>query len=220
MKDITILAHRGISNNLSEDNTLDAFCKIKYIKSKYRLGIEFDVQITLDNELILFHDSNLEDLVIEKSSYLSIKKKKDNIPKFEDLVKEFDNTEYILNIELKNYNNDDSRLKIFSNILLKVINKYNIKYIISSYEKMLINELKNKKIENCFYISENLKDKNTDITSFSLMPFYDNLKGVYTLYDTDAFDESVIGDIINKDVLFLITDNVEKLNSYLNSILI
>lgn len=220
MNDITILAHRGISNNSFEDNTLEAFCRIKEINSKFQLGVEFDVQITLDDELILFHDSNLEDLVIEKSLYSSIINKKSNVPRLEDLFKEFHNTDYILNIELKCYNDNSSRVKIFSNILLKIINKYNIKYIISSYKKELINELKNKKAINCFYISEDLKDKNTDITKFDLYQFYNNVKGVYTLYDKDNFDEIVIKDIIKNNVIYLITDNVEKLNNYLNRILI
>ena len=220
MNDITILAHRGISNNSFEDNTLEAFCRVKEINSKFKLGLEFDVQITLDNELILFHDSNLEDIVVERSLYSSILDKKSNIPRLEDLFKEFHNTDYILNIELKYYNDNNSRVKTFSNILLKIINKYNIKYIISSYKKELINELKNKKIENCFYISENLKDKSTDITKFDLYQFYNNVKGVYTLYDGENFDESVINDIIKSNIIYLITDNVEKLNSYLNRILI
>ena len=220
MNDITILAHRGISNNSFEDNTLEAFCRVKEINSKFKLGLEFDVQITLDNELILFHDSNLEDIVVERSLYSSILDKKSNIQRLEDLFKEFHNTDYILNIELKYYNDNNSRVKTFSNILLKIINKYNIKYIISSYKKELINELKNKKIENCFYISENLKDKSTDITKFDLYQFYNNVKGVYTLYDGENFDESVINDIIKSNIIYLITDNVEKLNSYLNRILI
>lgn len=220
MNDITILAHRGISNNSLEDNTLEAFCRIKEINSKFKLGLEFDVQITLDNELILFHDCNLEDIVVERSLYSSILDKKSNIPRLEDLFKEFHNTDYILNIELKCYNDNNSRVKTFSNILLKIINKYNIKYIISSYKKELINELKSKKIKDCFYISEDIKEKNTNITKFDLYKFYNNVRGVYTLYDTDNFNENVISNIIKNNITYLITDNVEKLNSYLNSILI
>ena len=76
MRDIIILAHRGMSYNLLEENSLEALCRIKNVNSKFKLGLEFDVQITLDNELILFHDFNLEDLVIEDSLYLDILKKK------------------------------------------------------------------------------------------------------------------------------------------------
>lgn len=220
MRDIIILAHRGMSYNLLEENSLEALCRIKNVNSKFKLGLEFDVQITLDNELILFHDFNLEDLVIEDSLYLDILKKNKNITKLEDVLKEFNNTDYILNIELKNYKNSSSRIKIFYEILLNIINKYNIKYLISSYNQNLINEIKKKEIKNCFHISEDLKETNVNITSFDLYKFYSKIVGVYTLYNNNDFDENIIKDIIDDGVIYLITDNVEKLNDYLNRILI
>lgn len=220
MKDITILAHRGISYNLLEENTLKSLCRIKNVNSKFKLGLEFDVQITFDNELILFHDLNLENLVIEDSLYLSILDKNKNVTKLEDLLKEFNNTDYILNIELKNYKNSNSRVQIFSNILFNIINKYNIKYLISSYDKNLINNLKEKGVKNCFFISEDLKDKNVNITNVNLYKFYSKIIGVYTLYNNDTFDENIIKQIIDTGIIYLITDNVEKLNDYLNRILI
>lgn len=220
MKDITILAHRGISYNLLEENTLKSLCRIKNVNSKFKLGLEFDVQITFDNELILFHDLNLENLVIEDSLYLSILEKNKNVTKLEDLLKEFNNTDYILNIELKNYKNSNSRVQIFSNILFNIINKYNIKYLISSYDKNLINNLKEKGVKNCFFISEDLKDKNVNITNVNLYKFYSKIIGVYTLYNNDTFDENIIKQIIDTGIIYLITDNVEKLNDYLNRILI
>ena len=52
-----IIAHRGIHNNLDiPENSIKSFKEA----IKQKLPIEFDVQLTKDNKIIIFHDYNLK----------------------------------------------------------------------------------------------------------------------------------------------------------------
>ena len=55
VRNFCIIAHRGVTENGSKDNSLQALKEIKEIKSVYTLGVEFDIQLTIDNKIILFH---------------------------------------------------------------------------------------------------------------------------------------------------------------------
>ena len=69
--------HRGLAKKNFKENTLSAF---KYcFKKKY--GIETDLQVTKDNQLICFHDFNLKrkfnlNRNVKDINYSSLKKNK------------------------------------------------------------------------------------------------------------------------------------------------
>lgn len=65
MKDLGFLknqlfSHRGIFDNIRiYENTIGAFTRAL----KYNFGIELDVKLTLDNQVVVFHDDNTERLL-------------------------------------------------------------------------------------------------------------------------------------------------------------
>jgi len=212
MENYTIIAHRGVTENGYNDNSFESLLEIKNIKSKFNLGIEFDIQITKDNKIILYHDEYLNNIIITDLMFSEIIKINKKIVQLDDILKEFNETNYLLNIELKCY--DNNRLDKFTDILIKMLTEYKLNYILSSFNLNIINLLRNKKVSNVYLISENLDDVNTSITNYKLYNNFNNIIGVYTLYDNE-FNEKIIEDIIKSDIKLLITDNIEKLNTQL-----
>ncbi|MGG0669720.1 glycerophosphodiester phosphodiesterase [Sporosarcina koreensis] len=108
-----IFAHRGASGNFPE-NTIAAF------KEAARLpvfGVEFDVHMTADGELVVIHDESInrtsdgtgyvKDLSLGElmkhdfGSWFSSDFQGETIPTLVDVLDVFDSTEHKLNIELK-----------------------------------------------------------------------------------------------------------------------
>ena len=97
--------HRGLAKKNFKENTLSAF---KYsFKKKY--GIETDLQVTKDNQLICFHDFNLRrkfnlNRNVKDINYSFLKavsnKKKAPVPKLEDLLR-ISRNKYSLLLEIK-----------------------------------------------------------------------------------------------------------------------
>ena len=97
--------HRGLARKNFKENTLSAF---KYsFKKKY--GIETDLQVTKDNQLICFHDFNLRrkfnlNKDVKDINYYSLKKiskkRKATVPLLKDLLK-ISRNRYSLLLEIK-----------------------------------------------------------------------------------------------------------------------
>ena len=142
---ITHYIHRGLAKKNFKENTLPAF---RYsFKKKY--GIETDLQVTKDNQLVCFHDFNLRrkfklNKKIKKINYSDLKKiskkKKAEIPLLEDLLKI--SKKYPLLLEIKPLFKKENLLRLIK--LTKNTKKYGL---ISFKEKNLINLYKiNKKL--------------------------------------------------------------------------
>ena len=138
--------HRGLAKKNFKENTLSAF---KYsFKKKY--GIETDLQVTKDNQLICFHDFNLKrrfnlNKNVKDINYSNLKKiskkRKATVPLLKDLLKIAKN-KYPLLLEIKPLLSKISLLNLIK--LIKKTKKYGI---ISFKEKNLINLYKiNKKL--------------------------------------------------------------------------
>ena len=129
--------HRGLAKKNFKENTLPAF---KY-SFKQRYGIETDIQVTKDNQLICFHDFNLKRIFnlnksIKDINYLTLKaiskKKKATIPLLEELLK-ISKNKYPLLLEIKPLFKKINLLNLIQ--LTKKIKKYGI---ISFKERNLI----------------------------------------------------------------------------------
>lgn len=144
MKDLTFLkenyiAHRGLYDNKEIfENTLSAF--IKAMNKKYI--IELDVHLTKDNELVVFHDNNLERLTginkhIRDLDYEEIRKIKlkngSKIPKLDEVFDIIDNRVPIL-IEIKSENN----IGTLEPILAEKIKNYKGRVAIQSFSSKSI----------------------------------------------------------------------------------
>ena len=138
--------HRGLAKKNFKENTLSAF---KYsFKKKY--GIETDLQVTKDNQLICFHDFNLRrkfnlNRNVKDITYSFLKeisnKRKAPVPKLKDLLR-ISRNKYPLLLEIKPLLTKYSLLNLIK--LIKKTKKYGI---FSFKEKNLINLYKlNKKL--------------------------------------------------------------------------
>ena len=210
MNNLYIIAHRGVTEKGLKENTFKSLTAIKSFRSDINLGIEFDIQLTADNKIIIFHDEKINNNIVEHITYSEILDLDKDIIELEKLIIEFDNTKFLLNIELKNYSNKIDRLNIFTNKLKEIISKYNINFYCSSFDINIC-----KIIDNCYFISEDIEEKNVNFTEYYYISKFNNLVGVYTLFDKYNFDTIYIDEAISKNINYLITDNVEKLIKYL-----
>lgn len=146
-------AHRGFSGKYPE-NTLLAFKKA--IEAGVD-GIEFDVQITKDGELVIIHDETInrtsngsgcvkdytyeELLQYDFSAQYAGKFGKMKLPLLSEYFELVKDTKIISNIELKNsvYDYEDMEQKVYD-----LINKYNLKdrVIISSFNHESVMRMK------------------------------------------------------------------------------
>ena len=144
--------HRGLARKNFKENTLLAF---KYsFKKKY--GIETDLQVTKDDQLICFHDFNLRrkfnlNKNVKDINYSSLKKiskkRKATVPLLKDLLK-ISKNRYPLLLEIKPLL---TKLGLLN--LVKLMKKTKRCGIFSFKEKNLINLYKlNKKLKNMEYI--------------------------------------------------------------------
>jgi len=135
---VTHYIHRGLAKKSFKENTLSAF---KYsFKKKY--GIETDLQVTKDNQLICFHDFNLKrrfnlNKNVKDINYSNLKKiskkRKATVPLLKDLLK-ISKNRYPLLLEVKPFLTKLSLLSLIK--LMKKTKKYGI---FSFKEKNLIN---------------------------------------------------------------------------------
>lgn len=104
------LAHRGYSD-LFPENTMSAFEKA--VNSSFE-GIETDVQMTIDGELLLLHDDKinrtsngkgvLRNMTFKEACQYNYNNKMDiteQIPTLDSLLTLLDSTDKLLNIEIK-----------------------------------------------------------------------------------------------------------------------
>jgi len=143
---VTHYIHRGLAKKNLKENTLSAF---KYsFKKKY--GIETDLQVTKDNQLICFHDFNLRrkfnlNKNVKDINYSTLKKiskkRKATVPLLKDLLI-ISKNRYPLLLEIKPLL---TKLNLLS--LIKLMKKAKKYRIFSFKEKNLINLYKlNKKL--------------------------------------------------------------------------
>ena len=126
-----ILAHRGLVTQYQE-NTMAAV--MASVKSDVCNGTEFDVFLTKDNRVVLFHDENMKRLTgVDKEIYdmtwadlqtIQVKKeievdgglrvydKEEQIPLLEDVLEELKGTDGFVDIELKAYKPSWKRRKL------------------------------------------------------------------------------------------------------------
>lgn len=124
-KDIQIIAHRGGAGMGGTENTLDAF------ENSIKLGVdmvEFDVRKTLDNKLIVYHDSEIDGKVLSETNYDELQETaKANgfqIPTFVEVIKLCHNRVF-LDIEIKEVGYEYRVVKIVQKYL--DYNEYSIK---------------------------------------------------------------------------------------------
>lgn len=193
MNSKTYIAHRGWHNKYAPENSLEAF---KQALEK-NLAIEFDLQMTRDKQIVVFHDSNLKrmcgiDKSINSCAYeeiknLKLKNSQETIPLLSDVLK-LVNGKVLLDIEIKNTKYIFRSVDVISHILNNYQGPYTIKsfnpLISYIYKKknpniscgVLVGDLKNTKVpkffQNTFLNIRYLPLYKPDFIAYSETTFY------------------------------------------------
>lgn len=123
-----LIAHRGIWNDVIQDNSYEALTKA--LNSSKYVGIECDIRETLDQEFVIYHNVLYQGNLVKNTLYKDIKK---DVCKLEDILKI--ETQKILLLEIKDF-------KLNKEKLLKLLNKYPRNIYLMSFDKKVIKDLK------------------------------------------------------------------------------
>lgn len=144
-------AHRGLHGGEIPENSLAAF---EHAKS-CGVGIELDVQLSSDGEVMVFHDATLtrmtgvekklSELTGKELSQLTLKDTDQKIPHFSEVLSLIGGSVPIL-IELKGENTDTSLCKKVAELL----RDYQGAYCIESFNPLLIRAMR-RELPQCFY---------------------------------------------------------------------
>ena len=148
IKDYKIIAHRGIHDNIKiPENSLLAFKK----SIIYNIPIELDIQLTKDNQLVVFHDDNLErmttnknkieDLTLSEIKKLYLLNTKEKIPTLEEILN-LVNNQVLIDIEIKAKTNEEKII----NLLLNILKNYNGEILLKSFNPKVVKILKKKQV--------------------------------------------------------------------------
>lgn len=129
------IIHRGITSSTINENS---YLSIKRaLQDKQSMGVEFDIRLTKDKQIVLSHNSILSSSTIENMTYKEILKHK-YLTTLEQILSI--KTDKILLIDIKTNNN----YKLFANTLLTKLQNVNQKIYLVSFDKKIINYLKRK----------------------------------------------------------------------------
>ena len=142
-----IIAHRGIFDNKNKipENSFIAFKKA--IDKGY--AIEFDVQLTKDQKLVVFHDDNvlrmtginskISDITLEEVRKLKLLDTNELIPTFNELL-DLVKGQVLLDIEIKN----TKQINLVCDLVLKELENYNGDFLLKSFNPFIVKTLKKK----------------------------------------------------------------------------
>lgn len=139
-----IIAHRGVHNNKDiPENSILAFKKA--IEKKY--AIEFDIEITKDDKLVIHHDDslkrmtgfdkNVEDLTLDEIKNLKLLNTEERIPTFREVL-DLVNGKVLLDIEIKS----TKQVKKVVDLVLKELESYKGEVLLKSFDPFIVNRLK------------------------------------------------------------------------------
>lgn len=194
-----LIAHRGLTNESIKENTILSF--LNAIKNNYD-GIELDIRLTKDKELVCLHDKminrtssgkgNINNLTYKEvlKYNFGTKKKKAKIPRLLDVINNIDNS--IVFIELK----EKIELEILENILDK--NNTN-EYYICSFNRSYIDNIKNTKYKKG--IINYVFNSNININDYDFIMILENL------FNKDIYDK-----LKNNNVECVLYGTLSKIN--------
>lgn len=193
-----IISHRGKDNHKYKENSISAI--IESLSKDYIDGVEFDIRITKDKELVINHGFIYNGKIIKYSNLKDLK-----IDTLKNLLKRI-NTNKIILIEIK-----DNDIEIID-ILYKIIKRVKLNILIHSFhEKILIDFKKKYPKYKIGIISFN---NNLCLDKFDFISlYYSNYKKqskpvfLWTVNNKNKLLE------FNHKGLSIITDNAYKLNN-------
>lgn len=201
---MNLISHRGNDDHDFLENTKEAILDV--LSKKYIDGVEFDVRMTKDKKIILYHNmliktNNNYEFILNKT-FLEITKINNKIITLDELLKNI-KTNKILLIELKCENDN------YNELIAKFINivkKYNyLNIYICSFNYGLIKTIKNKYPHyKCGLIIGYLMNTNNITNEFDFFLYGSNYLKLIN-YDKEIF----IFDINKKDKLKFIQEKLK-----------
>ena len=132
-------AHRGLHDATKAENSLSAFAAAK----EMGFGIELDVRLSKDGELVVFHDDNLTrvagidgkviDFTAEELSKMSLSGTSDGVPTFREVLDLIDGAVPLI-IEIKMGGDE----KGVAEKLMEVIEGYKGDYVVESFNPIAL----------------------------------------------------------------------------------
>ena len=154
------IIHRGITSKDIKENSYTAIKKA--IKDKESIGVEFDIRLTKDHKIVLSHNSLINLNVIEETNYSDLIK--NNYLTTLDKILDIDTNKIFL-IDIKTNNN----YKVFGDILMNTINKYNKNIYLASFDKNIIRYIKSKYKKGIITLLYKRNNYNFIITNYKLI---------------------------------------------------
>ena len=213
-----LIAHRGLhKNKIIPENSMLAFKAA--IEKNY--AIEFDINITKDNQIVVFHDDDLNRLCnkkenIEDVSYdflkdLNLYESNEKIPLLKELLDEVAGKIPLI-IEIKKHKN----IGLLENILLEMLKEYKGEYFICSFEKdilLWLEKNKPKEIRGLIFGSLPIKFKKYEKIAF-LYKYFKSKADFISL--EDKLIDSSIYDFCKKKELDILVWTIKDKKSFQN----
>ncbi|ATZ21857.1 glycerophosphodiester phosphodiesterase [Mesoplasma tabanidae] len=183
-----LVAHRGFRAPGRENRMIDFIDSLKICK-----GVEFDIRLTKDKKIIIFHDHNLKRIgqvnkTVKSLTFDEIKNikffkdKPENIPPLfiEDFIEKISDQYKFINVEIKPDRNTKQEFDIIKNALQLLRKKTKAEIVVSSFGHealKFISDLDSSKFKKG-YLTEYVKKVDFDlIKKFDyLHPYVGNLK--------------------------------------------
>ena len=212
------IAHRGLhKNKMIPENSMLAFKAA--IEKNY--AIEFDINITKDNQIVVFHDDDLNRLCnkkenIEDVSYdflkdLNLYESNEKIPLLKELLDEVAGKIPLI-IEIKKHKN----IGLLENILLEMLKEYKGEYFICSFEKDILLWLeKNKPKERRGLIFGSLPIKFKKYEKIAFLYKYFKSKADFISLEDKLIDSSIY-DFCKKKELDIVVWTIKDKKSFQN----
>ena len=213
-----LIAHRGLhKNKIIPENSMLAFKAA--IEKNY--AIEFDINITKDNQIVVFHDDDLNRLCnkkenIEDVSYdflkdLNLYESNEKIPLLKELLDQVAGKIPLI-IEIKKHKN----IGLLENILLEMLKEYKGEYFICSFEKDILFWLeKNKPKEIRGLIFESLPIKFKKYEKIAFLYKYFKSKADFISLEDKLIDSSIY-DFCKKKELDIVVWTIKDKKSFQN----
>lgn len=148
---MNLIAHRGLHSKNTKENTLSAIMLAD--KNEKLSGVELDVRLTRDNEVVVIHDEDIERVtngkgLVRNMTLDRLKKyncgtflKRERISTLAEVLDKI-NSSKIINIELKD---ELDKNIILTNKVIEIIKNYpNLNIWLKSFSKDIVLELKQK----------------------------------------------------------------------------
>lgn len=227
MKKTKFLAHRGLHLGVEiPENSLLAFKKA--VEKNY--GIELDITISKDNQIVVFHDDTLKRLCnvsgyIEEFDYsylksLNLYKTKEKIPLFREVLEIVD-SKVELFIEIKKHKN----IGVLENILSSLLENYRGEYSICSFEKDILTWFKkNKSVIKRGLIFESLNKKFQKYNKLIFLYKYFKTKPDFISLDYRLFNSDIYKFCKSKNLFISLwtidsKEKYEKVNTEVNTLI-